>query len=163
SLSLDEPRTTLGAGGGAAIYVRAARSGGFDGETRLAVEGLPAGVTAVPGRIPPGGQDGTILLSAPAGAPPDLAAIRVTGTAEVAGAGAVTRDAQPRQATFTTGGARRMFDVESALICVTRPPDLLITPALKELTLAPGKRVRLDVEVSRKNGYNGKVSLDIVF
>jgi hypothetical protein len=161
-LSVDEARTNVGAGGAAAVYVRAERLGGFAGEICLAVEGLPPGVTAAPGRIPAGGHDGIMILTAPSDAHPDLAAIRVTGTADLAGA-AVTREARPLQATFTAGGARKLFPVESALVCVTGAPDVVITPALKELALAPGKRVRLDVEVTRKNGYAGPVSLDVVF
>ena len=51
-LETSTDKTILSPGTGGVIFVRTARKEGFTGDIRLAVEGLPSGVTAVCGSIP---------------------------------------------------------------------------------------------------------------
>ena len=105
------------------------------------------------------------LLCPPRRGRPDLAAITVTGTSEVAAGGAaqaITRTARPLQAAFTAGGGRRLFDVEMATACVTDAPDVVLAPALKDVALAPGQSARIEVNVARRAGYSGTVSLGLL-
>jgi hypothetical protein len=166
ALQLDDSRVHLGPGGSAAWFVQATRLGGFNGEIQLAVSGLPAGVAAVAGRIPPGMRDGTIILSAPADARPDFATVAISGTAQAqrpdGAVETIARAAQPRQPWYTAGGGRRHADVAIAGVCITEAPDVVVTPAVREVSLVPGQMSRVEVAVGRRPGYAGPVSLDLL-
>jgi hypothetical protein len=81
-LYLDTDKTNVSPGTSGVIFVRAERFNGFDGAIQLAVDGLPAGVTAHCGRILSGqNQDGCIVLQAAKDAQRTAGNIRVTGHA----------------------------------------------------------------------------------
>lgn len=73
-------------GGRDVIRVYAQRRDGYQGEIRVAVEGLPPGVTASEIVIGPGCDLGTIVLTAAADAPVGDASVRVVGKGMVNGA-----------------------------------------------------------------------------
>jgi hypothetical protein len=73
-----------------ALEVVAVRRDGFDGEIELAIEGLPAGVTARGIKIPAGRSRGVMLVTANEKAPRSLAAASFIGRAKIHGA-TVTR------------------------------------------------------------------------
>ncbi len=80
-------------GGRAGIRVTAYRQGGFDGEIKVTATGLPAGVTCSDAIIGPSSTVATVVLSAAAAAPVSVAAIEVSGVAQV-GTANVTRKAR---------------------------------------------------------------------
>jgi hypothetical protein len=69
-----------------ALEVVAVRRDGFDGEIELAMEGLPAGVTARGIKIPAGKSRGVMLVTADEKAPRSLAAASFIGRAKINGA-----------------------------------------------------------------------------
>ncbi|MEZ6124678.1 MAG: hypothetical protein R3C49_16135 [Planctomycetaceae bacterium] len=122
------------------MFVRAVRKNGFDGG-QLAVDGLPAGVTAECGRIPAGkGEDGCIILTAAPDAAMGAGNIRVTGTASLpvseatAAAGdadaagdrtkeagppvTMMAEAQPMQETYMPGGGRSHWPVAMHAVAI---------------------------------------------
>jgi len=82
--ALSKPLALRG-GATVAVEVVALRRDGFDGPVTLAVEGLPAGVTAAGLSIPAGQSRGMVLLTAADTAPRAVVPIRFVGRAEIAG------------------------------------------------------------------------------
>lgn len=85
------------AGSAASLQVLAGRQDGFDGPVDLSVEGLPAGVRALPCRIPGGQKTASVVLEA-SGPLPDfsLAHLKITGVADIGGTGRrIVRQAVP--------------------------------------------------------------------
>lgn len=73
----------LRAGGTIAVEVVALRRDGFDGPIDLAVEGLPAGVTAAGLRIPKGSARGIVAITAADGAASAPVPLRIVGRAQI--------------------------------------------------------------------------------
>jgi hypothetical protein len=95
------PETTvLRAGGHQYFDVFVQRLDGFNGSIALKAEGLPPGVTCPPALVSAGMKQGTLVLSAAAGAAPFDGPITVTATAMVNGKELVR---QARPATITWG------------------------------------------------------------
>jgi hypothetical protein len=167
TLELDTDKTLLAPGIASVIFARATRHNGFAGEIRLAVDGLPPGVTAHCGRILPGGQDGCILLRAGADAKEGAANVRVTGSATLAEGkkeSTITAVARPLQEVYMPGGGRYHFPVEMHTVSVGDPLDLrgvTIRPAA--ITLKPGESRKVEVTVERAPGFKGNVTLDAVY
>jgi len=76
---------TLRKGGRQAIRVVAFRRDGYDGEIRLAAEGLPAGVSCPEVVIGPGSSSVSLVLTADSAAAPATGLVKVTGTATIDG------------------------------------------------------------------------------
>ncbi len=168
TLELDTDKTLLAPGTAAVLFARAVRKNGFAGEVQLAVEGLPAGVTATCGRILADGKDGCILLQAAPGAKPCAANLRVTGTATHAEGKekpvTLQAVARPLQEVYIPGGGRFHFPVEMHTLSIGDPLDLRsvkITPTA--VTLKPGESKRIEVVIERAPGFKGNVTLDTVY
>jgi hypothetical protein len=166
SLRVDGDKAQIGPGGGTAWYVKLTRREGFDGEVALSVRGLPAGVTATCGVIPPAMTEGCILLTAAADARVDVANVEVLGTAKLPGDGdanaTVTRRATPIEEIYTPGGGRGLYPVVLHTVSVTEQQDITVTASPQKLTLAPGDTARIDVTIRRREGFNKGVTLDIL-
>ncbi len=166
ALCCDCDKAMIGPGSGTAWYVQLTRLNGFDGPVRVAVKGLPKGVTASELTIPPTMTQGLLVLTAADGAPRDASNVEVIGTATVKrehGDETIERRATPNQEIYLPGGGRGRFDVNMQTVGVTEPSDILkvvVTPSA--LTLKPGGEVRLDVKVERRPDYDKGVSLDMM-
>jgi len=166
-LELDTDKTLLAPGLAAPIYLRAQRRGGFTGDIDLAIEGMPAGVTAVPGRILATGSDGCIWLQAAADAPAGWGNVTITGSATVTAAdGSATTirgRADPLQEIYMPGGGRGHYPVDLHTVSVARPMDVRgITVSSTEVVLKPGESQRLDISVERAPDYKGNITLDMM-
>lgn len=168
-LVLDSDKTWLTPGTSAAIFARAVRKNGFEGEIALEVEGLPPGVTAQCGRILAGkGQDGCIILQAAADAQPAAANIRVYGSASHRIDDATTlsyrNEAKHFQEIYMPGGGRHHYPVDMHTVGIGAPGDLRgVTLSTNEVTLKPGESVKIDVTISRAEGFAQNVTLDLLF
>jgi hypothetical protein len=166
SLRCDCDKAMIGPGSATAWYVHVTRLNGFDGPVRVAVAGLPKGVTASELTIPATMTQGVLVLSAAADAPRDAANVQVTGTATVKGETGdetLVRTATPNQEIYMPGGGRGRYDVNLQTVAVTEPSDILkveVSPSV--VTLKPGGEVRLDVTVHRRQDYDKGVSLDVM-
>jgi hypothetical protein len=166
-LFADTDKTPLAAGTGGVIFVRAERRHGFVGEIALAIEGLPAGVTAAAGRILAAPNvDGCILLSAPPDAKPSAANVTIRGSAAVRGADGqpapVTRPATIYQEIYLPGGGRGHWPAEMHTVSVGTSGDIRrVTVAPMDLSLAPGGSATLDVTIDRAEGFDKNVLLEV--
>jgi hypothetical protein len=169
-LEIDTDKTLLSPGTAGAIFVRAYRKGGFTGEVQLVAEGLPAGVTAVCGRILESGRDGCIILQAAPDAPRGATNIKITGTAAVPAADAgqpprqIAAVAEPLQEIYMPGGGRYHFPVEMHTVSVGDVMDLKsVKLSTNIVNLKPGASQKIDVTIERREGFKGNVTLDVIY
>lgn len=166
-LEADTDKTLLAPGMGSAVFVRTIRKNGFTGDVQLAVEGLPAGVTATCGRVLADGNDGCIVLRAAADATPLAANVSIFGTATTTLAGGEPRElrsaACPLQEYYSPGGGRGNYPVDAHTISVAQPMDIRsIELSTAEIVLKPGGAQRIDIKVERAPDYKGNVTLDVI-
>jgi hypothetical protein len=169
-LYADTDKTQLAAGSNGVFFVRVERKNGFTGEVQLHVDGLPAGVEAVCGRIlADKGQDGCVILRAAPSAKPLVQNIRIRGTSNWK----PSEDAEPLelaavadvyQETYQPGGGRGHWPVEVHTVSIGETPDV---PAVKlseyDLVLKPGESRKIEVTIERKEGFATNVTLDMRF
>ena len=166
-LEVDTDKTLLAPGLAAPIYVRALRRGGFTGDIDLGIDGLPAGVTAVAGRILATGNDGCLWLQAAPDAPAGWGNVTITGQATVTAADGSTSvirgRADPLQEIYMPGGGRGHYPVDLHTVSVAKPMDVRgITVSSTAVLLKPGDSQRLDITVERAPDYKGNITLDMM-
>lgn len=168
---LKTDRLALAAGSTIALQVSAERSGGFDGQIEVMVEGLPPTVRCSGGVIDRGRDSVEITLTAPVETSATASEVFVRGRATVAG----------KQITRTAAGweqyEHRSIDlVLSVEYSYTRPhylwdmlllaliePSEPVTLSLAEtsVSLMPGGRAEIPVRAARRNGADGEIKLEI--
>ena len=165
-VTCDDDRAGVGPGGAVPWFVRATRRAGFNGPIEVRVEGLPPGLTARPVTIPSGMTDGCLVLQATSDAKPTAAPVMVVATATVKGLDGKTRKVehrvQPLQELYMGGGGRNVWPVETQIAQVVAKDDIAtvrVSPSV--ITLKPGQQAVLDVEVSRRPHFKGRVTLDV--
>jgi len=164
-LLLDTAKTLTSPGTGGVVFCRTKRLNGFTGEVQLHVSGMPTGVTAFAGRILGDAADGCIIFQAAKGAPLGAANVRIYGTAVDGDEEDVVEvDALAYQETYMPGGGRNHFPVEVHTVSVQAPSDIQsLKLSTQEITLRPGEEVRIDVEMTRAEGFDKNISLDVLF
>lgn len=169
-LQLDTDKTLLTPGLSGAIFARVVRKHGFTGEVQLHVNGLPPGITATCGRILAGkGQDGCIVLSAASDAATLSAELVVHGTAtHPQGEGqpplVLTAVATPFQEYYSPGGGRGHYPVESHVVSISPPADILsITLSDTNIVLKPGQSKKVLVKLERNKDVSHNVTLDMLY
>jgi hypothetical protein len=148
SMSPEHPNVLRGSS--VPVNVGLERYDGFDGPVEVKLEGLPAGFSAAPGIIAPGADGLTLTLSASAEAatPPLLLSsrIRLVGQAMIAGQ-KIVRTVEPDH------GVR--------LLTVLPQPDIRVTTDVRQVTLRPGGTVEVIAQVDRRNGFKGRVPIEV--
>jgi hypothetical protein len=167
-LEADTDKTPLAPGANSVFYVRGLRKNGFAGDIQLGVEGLPPGVTAVPGRILANANDGCVILQAAADAPAGAANIRITGSATHPVPNGepltLTAVAQPLQEYYSPGGGRGNFPVDLHTVSVAEPMDIrAVRLSTTAVNLKPGASEKIEVEIERAPGFKGNVTLDVLY
>jgi hypothetical protein len=106
-----------------------------------------------------------VIFRAAPDAKPDFRRIRMWGTAAVTlpdgTAGTLRREATPMQEIYLPGGGRAPFAVNTHVVSVTEPSDVLLKLSANQVTLPPGGSVTVDVDVVRQKGYAKNVILDV--
>jgi hypothetical protein len=169
-LQLDTDKTLLTAGLSGAIFARIVRKHGFTGEVQLHIDGLPPGVTATCGRILAGkGQDGCIVLTAAPDAGMTASEVLVHGTAtHPQGEGQppvqMVVHATPYQEYYSPGGGRGHYPVESHVVSIGEPGDILaIKLSDTEIRLKPGESQKIQVTLERSKDGDKNVTLDMLY
>lgn len=130
------------------VRVTAFRQDGFDGAIRVSVDDLPPGIHATESVIPPGQMVATLMLRADSDAAIGEAhPLKIRGTARVEGT---------EISKWANQGDRLQF------VSVTAPADILITTDKHEVVLEPGQDARITVSVTRKNGFGGRVPVEVL-
>jgi len=164
-LLVDTDKTWVTPGACAPIFVRVRRINGFEGAVDLQIDGLPAGVTAHCGRIlPGGGQDGCIILEAAGDAVMSATNVAISGTYKSDAGETMTRTAVPFQETYMPGGGRNHVPVAMHTVGVGKTADLRdVALSTYDLRLKPGESKRIDVTLTRSEGFAQNVTLDVLF
>ena len=166
TLRCDGDKAMIGPGSSTAWFVQLTRLNGFTGPVAVEVKGLPAGVTVNPLTIPATMTQGLLVLSAAPTATLAAANIEVLGIGTATFDGKtekLTRTVTPSQEIYSPGGGRARFDVILHSVAVTEASDILkveVTPT--EIVLEPGKEIKLEVTVQRRQDYDKGLSLDIL-
>jgi hypothetical protein len=131
--------------GAAVIRVSAQRSDEFDGVIHLRLLNLPKGFHAPETTIPAGENSTSFALHAEPGAmvPAKWPVLELEAKAMIDGK-TVTRK--------VAGGVPRLVDAG----------DIVTTTGESEVTLKPGGEVRLKVLVERRNGFKGRIPIDVL-
>ena len=151
----------LPSGGQLETTITARRSGGFDGPIAIRVDGLPAGVTAEGDwTIAAGKSDVKVILKCAADAAVTAAAIRISGTADVAGT-SVTRSATAVAAGHLCPRIPEQKLTNTAMLAVTMTPpiEVLVIDRERQRDVPRGTTYPADLEIVRKNGFSGPVTL----
>jgi len=132
-------------GGSVPIGVTVNRFDGYDGPVQVKLENLPPGLEAPATFIEAGQQSTTFALYAapmaanpPANGPP----LNLVARATIDGK-EIVREA--------TGGRSKVIE----------PRDLVTTTAVGEVTIRPGSEARLLVKIERRNGFKGRVPVEV--
>jgi hypothetical protein len=130
--------------GAVPITVSTDRSDGFEGAIDIRLENLPPGFAAPATSIPAGENATTFALwaDATAATPVKVPSPKLVARATIAGKEVVRE---------VTGGLPR----------VVEPGDLVTTTERSEVTVQPGKQVRLLVKVKRRGDFKGRIPLDV--
>ena len=162
--SLTVPQqVNLPLGGSADLTVKAARSGGFDGEIALAAEGLPQGVTAEgPWTIPAGKNEAKVTLQASHDAAVVARVIRFVGTAQ-RGASQVRETAAAAAAGNLCPRSPAAQQIAPVLLAITMAPpfEVRIVDRERQRDVHRGTTYRAEVEIVRQEGFSGEVQLEM--
>ncbi|MBG99988.1 MAG: hypothetical protein CMN58_06555 [Solibacterales bacterium] len=144
-----EPRTpNIPRGERVPLRITAFRHDGFDGDIRVTVKGLPTEIQADDTVIPSGQMVATVMLHANASAPIGKAfPLSILGTAVIDGK-SVSRSANPADSL--------------QFVAVTKPADILLMTDKREVVLKPGQDANITVSVLRKNGFDGRVPVEVL-
>ncbi|HEV8058639.1 MAG TPA: c-type cytochrome domain-containing protein, partial [Gemmataceae bacterium] len=131
-------------GGGASIAVTATRLDGYDGPIRVRFTGLPPGFHS-PETIISAGQIATAMtLSADANAPPPDMKSKLELTAEAMIQGHLVQSVK-------IGGVPKLLELG----------DLTASTVEPQVALKPGDQVWVTAKIDRRNGFKGRVPLDV--
>lgn len=165
-LVCDDDKAAMPPGGACAWYIKLNRRGGFTGPVQVRVEGLPAGVQAAPLTIPTSITQGCLILHAKKDAPLGAARVRVLGRAEFTNNNGkklvLEHLVEPTTEIYFPGGGRGVYPVDTHMVQVCSHYDLTnVTAGVERVTLKPGEKVTIPVEIERDPRYKGRVFLDV--
>jgi len=131
-------------GGAIPVAVSAERTDGFDGAVDIRLENLPAGFSAPATAIPAGENSTAFSLSADSSAqtPAKVPPLKLVARASIA-------------------SQQLVREVTGGLPTVVEPGDLVTTTEQAEVTLEPGRQVRMTAKIERHNGFKGRVPLEV--
>jgi hypothetical protein len=137
-------------GGAATITVNVERIDGFDGRIDLKLENLPPGFSAPRTHIPAGENSTAVALfaSAEAAIPANATPIKLIARAH---ATPPTPPSQGGEQKEVAGGVPRLVD----------PGDIVTATVESEIRVEPGKEARLTVKIERRNGFTGRVPIEV--
>lgn len=169
-LYADTDKTLLAPGSNGVIYVQLERKNGFTGDVQLHIDGLPAGVEAICGRIlPDKGRDGCIILRAAPDAAQSVGNVRISGTSSWK----PSDDAEPLeleavasvyQEMYQPGGGRGHWPVDTHTVSVGAPQDVrAVKLSDYDVVLKPGESKKIEVIIERADEFDKNVSLDMRF
>jgi len=144
SVSLDLPARQVAKGGAAAVNVTVNRMDEFDGPVELHLGNLPAGFSAPATNLQPGESNTTFAIATepialvPEKSPPFKLIAKAM----------IDRHAVVREATST-------------LPKIVEPGEIVTTTEQDAVAIKPGAEVRLQVKVERRNGFKGRIPLEV--
>lgn len=129
-------------GNGVPITVTANRIDGFEGPIQVKLVGLPPGLHAPATFIEAEQVTTTFTLFANADAPAPTGELKLEATAAI--------DGKPVMRTVSLGTPK-----------LAKSGDLVTTVSTETITIKPGEETKFKVSVERRNGFKGRVPLDV--
>jgi hypothetical protein len=131
-------------GSATSITVNANRTDEFDGPIEVRLENLPPGFSAPATTIPVGETSTSFALFAEpnASVPEKSLPLKLIAKAKI-------------------DGQEIVREVTGALPQVIEPGDIVTTTEQDAVAVKPGGEVRLQVKVERRNGFNGRIPLEV--
>jgi hypothetical protein len=149
-VSFSPTTPSVSKGSAVTIDVNAERLDEYDGPIKVHLENLPPGFSAPATTIPAGENRTSLALFAePAASLGALTQPRSPTAPLKLVAYAVIDGKQVRRE--ATGGLPKLND----------PGDIVTTTEQSEITVKPGSEVRLTVQVERRNGFKGRIPLEV--
>ena len=144
TVSFNPTAPVVSKGSALPIAVNAVRIDEFEGMIALKLENLPSGFGAPETTIPAGENDTSFALFAEPGAtvPANAPALKLVARAPIDGKEVVRE---------ITGSLPKAID----------PGDIVTTTEQAVVTIEPGGETRLTVRVERRNGFAGRIPLDV--
>jgi WD40 repeat protein len=124
------------------ITVNAERIDEYDGPIEVKLTDLPPGLSAPATTIPAGENSTSFALFAEADAVTPAAPLLLTASAAI-------------------DGRKVSREVKGGKVTAAEPGDLVTTTAQGAVTIKPGGEAKLTVTVERRNGFAGRVPLDV--
>ncbi|MCZ6793750.1 MAG: pre-peptidase C-terminal domain-containing protein [Planctomycetota bacterium] len=157
---------SLRQGGTAMVEVMALRRHGFGGEIRVAVEGLPDGVSCPEAVIPPGASSTGLIFSAKEDAAAWQGTIRIAGRARV-GEAEVSQPARYGALVWPEGNnqgprSRLTDSLALAVSAVEKAPLLVVAGEQKSWEMCRGGKLKIPVKLTRRSAVKGAVNLQPV-
>ncbi len=149
-ISFSPSAPAVSKGGAVALQINADRRDEFDGPIEVRLENLPPGFHAPATTIPAHENSTSLAFFAEPGAPRGTLTQSRSPTAPLKLVAQAVIDGKPvvREA---TGGVPQLVE----------PGDIVTTTEQSEVTVKPGSEVRLTVKVERRNGFKGRIPLDV--
>jgi WD40 repeat protein len=135
---------TLPRGSAVPVRIDVRRQDEFDGDVQVQLTGLPAGFSAPGSQVGPSDNGTAIALFAEANA--------------VAPKGPTSFEVQARA---RIDGKEVVRTARANLPSLSDPGDLIVTTQQSEVTIQPGRETRVTVQIERRNGFTGRVPLDV--
>jgi hypothetical protein len=157
-------------GGALPINVTADRQDGFEGAIEVRMENLPASFSAPSTTIPAGETTTSFALfadpsadSKKPGANASGSNTRTSGSDTSTPTRSVSEEARPLKlvARALIDGKEVVREATGGMPKVVEPGDLTATALQSEVTVQPGQETRLTVRIDRRNGFKGRVPLDV--
>jgi hypothetical protein len=144
TVSFSPTAPSVSKGSALPISVTAERTDGFEGAIELKLENLPPGFSAPATTIPAGENSTSFALFAAkdASVPSDAPPLKLVAKARI-------------------DGKEMAREVTGALPKVIEPGDIVTTVEQSEVTLKPGGEVRVTVTVERRNGFTGRIPVEV--
>lgn len=156
NVKFDPTSPAVWKGGALPINVTAERVDGFEGPIEVRLENLPAGFSAPATTIPASETTTSFALWAdPSAKTP--AAVSDSGAKPPKGGTPPLK----LVARAVIDGKEMIREATGGLPKVVEPGDLAAIPEQSEVTVQPGKEVNLTVKIERRNGFKGRVPLDV--
>lgn len=149
-LALGADALTLYRGAQAKLRVSAERLGGFAGPIKLAVDGLPAGVSVAPAEIGAGQPQTELVFTADESAKINTAHLRLVGSAEI--------DGQPHSRSARLPTPRGEISVDDVLLAVAMPTPFKVVGTY-DITFVPrGSTLARNYSIER-HGFTGSLEV----
>lgn len=153
-------------GGCENIEVLALRRDGFDGEIRVAIEGLPTGVTSPQVVIPQGQDAATVVVTAAEDAPAWAGTLKIVGKAKV-GDQELTKTAMSGAVTWQAVGqqnrpaeSRVVRDFALAVSGTELSPCLIELGENKTWEVSRAGKLRIPIKVKRRGDFKDALTLN---
>ncbi|MFO0807740.1 MAG: hypothetical protein U0746_03880 [Gemmataceae bacterium] len=144
SLALGSRTPAVWRGGALPLSVTVTRLDGFDGPVAVRLDGLPPGFHSASTTVEAGQFTTTLAVWADADAksPPVSTSFKLVGEA-------------------TIGGQQVVRETQAGRPTAIDPGTIVTTVAQKELTIQPGHETTFDVTIERREGFKGRIPLDV--